>query len=156
MREQNKRVNAPPSTPRSPTITHLVRFPWNRCTPASSQEIEIRSLVGLHHMINIQLLISALHSRLRLFPPRAPGGQLFVGDFEMNLPGFHIDLDHVAAAHQRQSGPPTSGLGRHTVITVPIGGAALMRASEMRIMSFIPFCRILGGSPILPTSAIPG
>ena len=46
----------------------LVRLPGNGGAAASDQEIEIRTLVGLGHALDVQLLIPALHRRLRLPP----------------------------------------------------------------------------------------
>src|SRR5579862_9062151 len=80
----------------------LMRFPGH-CRPAASdQKIEIRTLVGLGHSINVQLLISALHCRLRLSPLGSSGLQLFLGNIEMKLSRFHVQFDHVAVSNQRE------------------------------------------------------
>ncbi len=79
-----------------------MRLPGNGGTAASDQKIEIRALVGLGHALDVQLLIPALHRRCRLPPLRTPGLQFFLRHIEMELPCFHIHLNHVAVPHQRE------------------------------------------------------
>ena len=55
----------------------------------------------------------------------------------------------------RASGPPAAASGHTCRTTVPYA-VPLMRASEMRTMSRTPFFSTFGGSPMLPTSAMPG
>ena len=53
------------------------------------------------------------------------------------------------------SGPPAAASGAVCSTTVPYA-VPLMRASLMRTMSVMPFFSTLGGSGMLPTSAMPG
>ena len=53
------------------------------------------------------------------------------------------------------SGPPAAASGATCSTTVPYA-VPLMRASEMRTMSVMPLRSTLGGSGMLPTSAMPG
>jgi hypothetical protein len=51
-----------------------MRFTPNGVAATTNQEIEIGAHTGLHNVLNIKLLISALHFRRRHAPFRAPMG----------------------------------------------------------------------------------
>ena len=132
----------------------LMTFPRYLGAAGADQKIEIRPLVRLQDVIDVEPLISAGCNRRRRRPRFSSAGQFVVRHTEVQLARFHVQFDFIAIPHQRQrSARADSGATCNT--TVPYA-VPLMRASETRTTSVISRCSNFCGIGIFPTSGIPG
>src|SRR5690606_9350882 len=68
-------------------------------SPATNEEIEIRSLVGLHDVTYVESPITGLRELGRR-PFLAAPLQFVLGDFQVQTPCLDVQLDDIAVAHQ--------------------------------------------------------
>src|SRR3989441_7353384 len=66
------------------------------------EEVEIRALVRLQHVIEIQAPVAARERRLGLLPLPAPLRELILGHQELQSALCHVQLDDISVFHQRE------------------------------------------------------
>jgi len=128
--------------------------PSDKGTAFPHQEIQVRALVGLQHVVEVEPPVAALELGLGRLPLCLSFLQFLTGNDQFNFSLGGVELDDVAVLHQREHAAG-GGLGEMCSTTVPYA-VPLIRASEMRTMSVTPFFRSFGGSGMLPTSACRG
>src|ERR1700732_3613140 len=69
---------------------NLVGFSGDLSAPASHQEIQISPQVGLQYMVDVTLLVTALHFEHGRFPFRSATLEFLVPHLEMQGPCFHV------------------------------------------------------------------
>src|SRR5438093_12526211 len=80
----------------------LVTFSGHRCAPAANQKIEVRTLVRLENMLNIESLITAIGNWRWRCPSLTSAYEFFFGYAEFQYAGFHVQRDLVTISYQRQ------------------------------------------------------
>ena len=115
---------------------------WHLGAAATDQEIEVAALIGLEHMIEIELLVTARHRRRRRRPGGAARLEFLIGHLDLEAAFGDIEDDHIALLHQRQR---TAGgrLRRDVQDDGAIGGAAHARVRDPHHVGD-PFLQDLG------------
>src|ERR1700722_13636322 len=80
----------------------LVRLARDFMAAAAEQKIEVRALVGLHHVFDVERLVAALECRVRCNPFCTTLLQFRIVHVEMEPSCWDVELDPVSVAHQRQ------------------------------------------------------
>src|SRR6266853_2077275 len=78
-----------------------MRVPRHLCTAVSNQEIQIRALVSLHYMLDVESQVAAIRQR-RSSPFRAACRKNIVLNFQTKLALLHVERDHVPGFYERQ------------------------------------------------------
>src|SRR5438105_5320599 len=106
--------------------SRLVTFPGHRCAPAANQKIEVRTLVRLENMLDIESLIPSIGDR-RWRRPRLTSAYDFVfGYAEFQFAGFHVQRDLITVSYQRQW-PTDRRFRRHVQHNCSVSGSAHAR-----------------------------
>ncbi len=69
---------------------------------ATDEEVEVRTAVGLLHVVEVQLHVAAAHRRLRRCPAGATARQFRIVDLQMQTSALDVELDQITALDQRE------------------------------------------------------
>src|SRR5258708_31809932 len=103
--------------------TALVVVPRHEVAAFPNEEIEVRALVRLQHVIEIKTPVAARERRLGLLPFPAPLPRLLLWHEQLQTPLGDVQLDEIAVFHQRERAA-RSGLGRDVQHHRSVGRAA--------------------------------
>src|SRR5437879_2002091 len=87
--------------------------PRHGAAASAHQEVEVAAFVRLVDMLDIELHVAARGVLLRRRPLPAAPLELGIGHVQMQSTLFHVELDQIAALHQRER--PAGGRFRHDV-----------------------------------------
>jgi len=104
-------------------------MPGDFSPTATHQEVKVATLVGLQHMVDIQLAVAADDQVLRRFQVSHARRQLCVGDVQVQATVGAVEFDPVTFLHrgQRSAG---RGFRRHVQDHGAVGGAAHARIGD--------------------------
>jgi hypothetical protein len=105
-------------------------------------------------VVDVELPVAAVHGGFGALPGGAAARQLGVVHVQVQLARGHVERDQVAVLHQRQRAAG-GGLGRGVQHHGAVGGAAHARVADAHHVGDA-LRSTLGGSGMLPTSAMPG
>ncbi len=121
-----------------------------------AQEVEVAAVLGLQHLVEVELGVAAGGATCSggrptrrggaPAPPRPPGARCCPAGASRRI---------MSPVRTRASGPPSAASGEMCRTIVP-NAVPLMRASEMRTMSFTPAAASFFGIGRYPASGIPG
>ena len=78
-----------------------MRLSRNCVTAAADEKIEISSRIGLHHVADIELLVSTRHGSCWRQPLGSAEGQDLIRDIEMQTAFLHVELYFIAVTDER-------------------------------------------------------
>src|SRR3954471_5780098 len=93
-----------PSAPRTCSCSSLKRgsvvIARHERAALADQEVEVGALVGLLHMVEVELPVAARQMGLRLFPALLPARELLLGHEQVQPSLGHVELDQVTVLDQ--------------------------------------------------------
>ena len=90
----------------------LMRFSANNASPTSHEEVQIRPLGSLGHVLHVELHTPAIRGFNRSFPLLTTALKFFCRHMKLQQPGRDVQLNLIAVLHESE-GPPTVASG-HT------------------------------------------